>query len=165
MIEETFMSVCADLESRMRVRGRHGLRAALAATAMLASAQASAAGDASANSAVPDFASASHGWLLAMRGTDFIPPASGVASVTNDPAYPHVGNNQGAQPTERIADLTNPNLKPWVVAMMEKSNNAILKDHKVGFVAQSRCWPGGVPGQLLFPAEPVFFVQTPREVW
>jgi hypothetical protein len=100
-----------------------------------------------------------------MRGTDFLPPKSGVGPVTNDPAYPHVGNNQGQQPTERIADVSDPNLKPWAQAQMQKANDAILKDHKVGFVAQSRCWPGGVPGQLLFPAEPVYFVQTPKEVW
>ena len=33
------------------------------------------------------------------------------------------------------------------------------------FSAQARCWPGGTPGQLLFPAEPFFFIQTPKEVW
>ena len=33
------------------------------------------------------------------------------------------------------------------------------------FAAQARCYPGGVPGQLLFPFEPVYFVQTPKEVW
>jgi hypothetical protein len=35
---------------------------------------------------------------------------------------------------------------------------------KLPFVAQSRCWPGGVPGQLLF-LEPVYFLQTPKVVW
>jgi hypothetical protein len=48
---------------------------------------------------------------------------------------------------------------------MKKANEAILKDNMDPFVAQARCWPGGVPGQLLFPAEPVFFLQTPKEVW
>ena len=33
------------------------------------------------------------------------------------------------------------------------------------FSAQARCYPGGVPGQLLFPAEPFYFIQTPKEVW
>src|SRR5207247_297588 len=33
------------------------------------------------------------------------------------------------------------------------------------FAAQSRCYPGGVPGQLLFPAEPFYFIQTPKQVW
>ncbi len=33
------------------------------------------------------------------------------------------------------------------------------------FTAQSRCWPGSVPGQLLYPFEPFYVVQTPKEVW
>ena len=33
------------------------------------------------------------------------------------------------------------------------------------FSAQGRCYPGGVPGQLLYPAEPFYFIQTPKEVW
>jgi hypothetical protein len=28
----------------------------------------------------------------------------------------------------------------------------------------SKCWPGG-PAQLLFNAEPLYFIQTPQEVW
>jgi hypothetical protein len=32
-------------------------------------------------------------------------------------------------------------------------------------MAQSRCWPGGVPNQLLFVAQPVYFIQTPEQVW
>jgi hypothetical protein len=31
--------------------------------------------------------------------------------------------------------------------------------------AQARCYPGGVPGQLLWPFEPVYFIQNPKEVW
>jgi hypothetical protein len=34
---------------------------------------------------------------------------------------------------------------------------------QVPFVAQSRCWPGGVPGQLLF-LEPLYFIQLPDRV-
>jgi hypothetical protein len=32
-------------------------------------------------------------------------------------------------------------------------------------VNHSRCWPGGVPGQPIYPFEPLFFIQTPNEVW
>src|SRR5512136_3051215 len=38
--------------------------------------------------------------------------------VSFDPAHPYVPNNIGKQPTFRIADLTNPNLKSWVVERM-----------------------------------------------
>ena len=38
-------------------------------------------------------------------------------------------------------------------------------ERAVPFAAQARCYPGGVPGQLLFPFEPLYFIQTPKEVW
>ena len=47
---------------------------------------------------------------------------------------------------------------------MRKYNRDVLNGHRA-FSSQSRCWPGGTPGQLLFPAEPIYFVQTPKEVW
>jgi hypothetical protein len=47
---------------------------------------------------------------------------------------------------------------------MRKYNQDVLNGHRA-FSSQSRCWPGGTPGQLLFPAEPIFFVQTSKEVW
>src|SRR6202521_5703113 len=40
----------------------------------------------------------------------------------------------------------------------------LLHGHRA-FSSQSRCWPGGTPGQSLFPAEPIYFIQTPKEVW
>ena len=45
---------------------------------------------------------------------EFRPVPGKVPPVTNDPKYPYVPNGQGRQPTYRIADLSNPNLKPWV---------------------------------------------------
>jgi hypothetical protein len=140
-------------------------RGLAAMAAVLAAGGLAAGGKAAPSEAIPHFAGADTGWLLNNSGTDFLPPASGVGPVTNDPKYPHVGNNQGAQPTPRIADTADPNLKPWAAAAMKKANEEILTKDKDPFVAQARCWPGGVPGQLLFPAEPVFFIQTPKEVW
>jgi hypothetical protein len=47
---------------------------------------------------------------------------------------------------------------------MQETNDELLSGKRqLPFVAQSRCWPGGVPGQLLF-IEPVYFIQTPKEV-
>ena len=113
----------------------------------------------------PNLTFIDQGWLLDSGGTDFLPPQAGeLGPISNDPKYPHVGNNQGGQPTERIANIADPNLKPWAADVMKKQNELTLAG-KRGFVAQSRCWPGGVPAQLLFPAEPVFFIQTPKEVW
>jgi len=49
---------------------------------------------------------------------------------------------------------------------MKASNDEVLSGKlDVPFAAQARCWPGGVPGQSLYPAEPFYFIQTPKEVW
>ena len=47
---------------------------------------------------------------------------------------------------------------------MRKANQEVLEG-KPAFTAKSACWPGGVPGVLLRRFEPVFFIQTPKEVW
>jgi hypothetical protein len=69
------------------------------------------------------------------------------------------------QPTFRIGDLTNPILQPWVVARMKHDNEEVLAG-KVAFSARASCWPGGVPGYLVFGcgARTVYFVQTPKQV-
>jgi hypothetical protein len=57
-------------------------------------------------------------------------------------------------------------LKPWAAAQMRASNEEFLDGTRgLPFSAQGRCYPGGVPGQLLYPAEPFYFIQTPKEVW
>ncbi|HEX5279832.1 MAG TPA: hypothetical protein VFW28_07115 [Micropepsaceae bacterium] len=119
---------------------------------------------------IPDFAPGSNtGWIAAGMGfgTDFVQPASGPGPVTNDPRYPYVTNAAaaatGKQPTFRVADLTNPILQPWAAEQMKKSNTDVLAG-KIAFTADSRCYPSGVPSFLLFPANPVRFIQTPKEV-
>jgi hypothetical protein len=76
---------------------------------------------------------------------------------------PVVANNTGAQPTYRIGDLGNPNLKPWVVERMKKDNAEVLAG-KIAFTPRSSCMPAGVPAFILFGFQPLFFVQTPKEV-
>ena len=112
---------------------------------------------------IPNFASTQFGWLL-QGGIDFRPVPGTVAPISFDPAYPQrgAGNQRGVM--ERMSDAENPNLKEWAKQLMRKYNEDVLNGHRA-FSSQSRCWPGGTPGQLLFPAEPIFFVQTPKEVW
>jgi hypothetical protein len=116
------------------------------------------------NSAVPDFMADGTGWMMInANATDYAPPLSGAKPISNDPKYPHVGNlEKGLQPTDRVADVSNPILKPWAAAQMKKTNDEVLKG-KVPFVATSTCWPGGVPAQLLVPTN-VYFIQKPNEV-
>src|SRR6202051_2141855 len=65
-----------------------------------------------------------------------------------------------------LGNWRDPILKPWAAEQMRRSNEELLSG-KVGipFLAQSQCWPGGVPGQLLWTTEPVYIIQTPKQVW
>jgi hypothetical protein len=112
------------------------------------------------NASVPDFSASQAGWIGA---GDLMPVPGGPPLVKQDPAHPFVPNNTGRQPTYRIADLSDPNLKPWVKQRMKKDNEEVLAG-KIAYTARSSCMPGGVPGFMLFGVRPVFFVQTPKEV-
>ena len=114
---------------------------------------------------VPDFGPDPNTAWTSDRPTsdDFLPPSGGPGPVLSDKAHPYVPNGQG-QPTYRIADLTNPILKPWVVEQMRKANEEVLAG-KVPFIARERCWPAGVPGLDIYNrGQPVHFIQTPKEV-
>jgi hypothetical protein len=94
---------------------------------------------------------------------DFLPPESGPGPVLSDPKHPYTPNGSG-QPTYRIADLTNPILKPWAVEKMKKANDDVLSG-KVPYIARERCWPAGVPGLNVYTrGQPIYFIQTPKEV-
>jgi len=97
-------------------------------------------------------------------GDDFLPPPSGPGPVTSVKERPYVPNGTGRQPTYRIADLTNPILKPWVVERMKKDNDVVLAG-KVPYIAREHCRPAGVPGFTVFTrVQPIHFIQTPTKV-
>ena len=130
----------------------------LCSAALIASVAAGiAAGAETQESAIPNFMSADFGWQP-NTGLDFRPIEGKVAPVGFDP-----GTLRG-RGTERMSDAENPNLKPWAAAQMRIHNDLVRDGHRA-FSAQSRCWPGGGPAQLLFVAEPIYFIQTPQEVW
>ena len=115
---------------------------------------------------IPTFASNTFAWLAA--GADWIDAAAGLRGpIQNDPDHPFHGNTAGpGQVTLRIGNYKDPVLKPWAAAQMRASNEEVLNGKRgLPFSAQSRCYPGGVPGQLLYPAEPFYFIQTPKQVW
>jgi len=120
---------------------------------------------------IPNLASIDFAWLA--EGADWMDPPAGTPGhgrIKNDPDHPFLGNvdalRSGRQPTLRIGDAKDPVLKPWAAKVMADSNEEALTGRlDVPFAAQARCWPGGVPGQLLYPAEPAYFIQTPKEVW
>jgi hypothetical protein len=123
---------------------------------------------------IPDLASSSSfAWTpltvnggIARYGTGwFDPPAGMRGPVKQDPGHPLRGN-ETRRPTPALGNWRDPILKPWAAEQMRASNEELLSG-KVGipFLAQSQCWPGGVPGQLLWTSEPMYFIQTPKQVW
>ncbi len=97
-------------------------------------------------------------------GDDFLPPSSGAGPVMAEKDNPYIPNNPDSQPTYRIADLSNPILKPWVIERMKKPNEDV-RAGKVPFITRERCWPTGVPGYSVYTrVEPLYVVQTRKEV-
>jgi hypothetical protein len=116
---------------------------------------------------IPPLASADSAWLA--LGVDWLdpPPGLGRGPIRQDPAYPFHGNRDGpGQVTPHIGNAKDPVLKPWASHQMQASNDEVLTGKRgLPFSAQSFCYPGGVPEQLLTPAQPFYFIQTPNEVW
>ena len=113
---------------------------------------------------IPNLSSGDFSWVK--DSDSFAPlPSGGPGPVTFDKTHPYQPNNdRGLQVTYRVADLSNPILKPWAVEQMKKANDEVIAG-KTPFRARSSCIPGGVPGILIYGRlEPVYFAQTPKEV-
>jgi hypothetical protein len=123
---------------------------------------------ASEGTAIPHFGpDATTGWSVAHPdGDDYIAPPSGPGPVKYDPAHPFIPTqpDTAIQPTYRIADVTNPILKPWAAEQMRKANAEVLAG-KVPYVPRERCWPAGTPAWVLEPPFNIsVFIETPKEI-
>jgi hypothetical protein len=108
----------------------------------------------------PDFSANQAGWIAF---GDIAQAPGSAPIVRQDPAHVYVPNNIGKQPTYRMGDISNPNLKPWVKERMKKDNDEVLAG-KIGFTARSSCAAAGVPGFVTYPVRPIYFLQTPKKV-
>ena len=125
-----------------------------------------------AENSVPQLGGREFGWNV--NFWDFQldpPPGSGHGPIKTDPNYPYNSQIQnggffgGGELRPPIVNAKDPILKPWAAAHIQATNDEVLTGKTpLPFRSQSRCWPGGVPGQLLF-LQPMYFVQTPNEVW
>ena len=114
--------------------------------------------------AIPGFA-ADGVWRT--RGGEFFLPVPGAPEPTgNDPAYPYIHNQDarrlGVEPTYRISDISNPNIKQWAKDLMKTDNDEVLAG-KNAFTPGSSCKPYGVPA-IWNSGGGFFFMQTPEEV-
>src|SRR5947208_82432 len=133
----------------------------------LISAAPSAPAFAQQKAAPPDFsANGTVGWVgLQGNGPGFAAIPGRTPPVADDPAHPFVPNGVGRQPSYRIADLRNPNLKPRVKEHMKKDIDEVLAG-KIAFTPRSSCMMAGVPGFMAYGGgSPVYFIQTPKLVW
>lgn len=118
--------------------------------------------------AIPNFSSIDLPWVAMSQ--DYLPPRAGLGPVSYDKAHPVMErtiNQFGAvrESPMRLADLNNPNLKPWVIDDLKKSNAELLAG-KIRTGARANCLPGGVPQFLLYAGgfENLYFIQTAKEV-
>jgi hypothetical protein len=116
---------------------------------------------AAATPVTPNFSSTTFGWLA--LSPNFQLPADGPHQVVQHPDHPWNAPGRGEAPMWRIADLDNPILQPWTREELRKNNERILGGG-TGYTRQVSCWPMGTPAFLLYPAQPVYFVQTPEKV-
>jgi len=151
----------------VRKKLRSGAAAAFCASIALWATAPGACAQTPANDKMPNLASINFAWLAA--GVHWFDPPAGLGRgpIRQDPAHHFHGNLDGpGQVTPDIGNTKDPVLKPWAAKQMQESNDEVLSGKRgLPFVAQSTCHPGGVPGQLLTPAEPFYFIQTPNEVW
>jgi hypothetical protein len=124
---------------------------------------------------IPELASNPSSWAWvrvradgrnALYGDGWLDPPAGLRGpIKAHPDHPLQGNNdrQGRQVTVAIGNHMDPILKPWAAEQMRVSNEEVLSGKRgMPFLATSRCYPGSVPGQLLWTTEPFYFVQNPK---
>jgi hypothetical protein len=110
------------------------------------------------NMSVPDFFSNFGGWV---SNTEDYQPVEGLPGpMTSDPAHPYYSNatarRLGVSSNYRVADLTNPNVKPWAKEIMRRENEKVLAGG-IGFTARSSCMPAGVPTFAAYTAvQPIY---------
>jgi hypothetical protein len=113
----------------------------------------------------PDFSSNDAAWVFG--NNDYVAIPGEPSPTRNDPTHPFVTNNEfrasGRQPTFRIADLSNPNIKPWAKEIMKRENDKALSG-RMPFSARASCMPAGVPAFMMAVVEPIHFMQTPKQV-
>ena len=134
-----------------------GLLAGLAGTAVVQQAVAA--------SAPPVFSlTAETAWVGIGIGA-FAPVPGSPSPIGQDPAHRYIPNGTpNEQPTHRISDVSNPNLKQGAKDVMKKDNDEVLAG-KFAFTARASCQPAGVPGFLVLLAPGgLTIVQSPNKV-
>jgi hypothetical protein len=117
---------------------------------------------------IPNLSSAEFPWISTTP--EYQAPPTGLGPITYDKAHPHMGrtpNNRGEiiEKPLPLADLNNPNLKPWVVEFLRKANDVLLAG-RLRYASRASCMPAGVPMFWIYGAgiQPIWFVQTSDKI-
>ena len=134
---------------------------------LLASLSGMAAAQEAAPSALPRFSpTAQTAWVGIGIGA-LLPVPGSPMPIGQDPAHRYISNDKlsvtGKQPTQRIGDISNPNLKQWAKEVMRKDNDEVLAG-KFAFTARSSCQAAGVPGFDVLLGGALYILQSPTEV-
>src|SRR3954451_2618471 len=108
------------------MRKFYGRRQLLALGLLASLSGAAAAQQTTPASAPPVFSpNANTGWVGIGIGA-FIPIPGSPQPIGQDPAHRYISNDEagvtGEQPSQRVSDIGNPNLKPWAKEVMKKEN-------------------------------------------
>ena len=149
------------------MRKSHGNRQLLAVSLLASFAGTVCGQPAVAATAPPVFSPTNRTAWLGIGIGAFLPVPGSPRPVVQDPAYPYElqddASATGKQPTQRIGDISNPNLKRWAKDAMKKENDEVVAG-KFAFTARTSCQPGGVPGFDVLVSGALFVVQSPKEV-
>jgi hypothetical protein len=136
-----------------------GLLASLAGTAAVQQAMAA--------SALPNFSPTGQTAWVGIGIGALLPVPGSPKPIGQDPAHRYISNDESTvtkeQPTQRISDISNPNLKQWAKDLMKKDNEEVLAG-KFAFTARSSCQAAGVPGFDVLLGGALFILQSPTEV-
>src|SRR5262245_52867722 len=118
-------------------------------------------------SAPPNFSATGQTAWVGIGIGAFLPVEGSPKPVGQDPAHRYISNDEaavtGGQPTQRISDIGNPNLKQWAKDIMKKDNDEVLAG-KFAFTSRSSCKAAGVPGFDVILGGALFILQSPAEV-
>jgi len=149
------------------MRKFYGKRQLLALGLLASLSGAAAAQQRTPASAPPVFSpNANTGWVGIGIGA-FIPVPGSPQPIGQDPAHRYISNDEagvtGEQPSQRVSDIGNPNLKPWAKEVMKKENDKVLAG-KFAYTARSACQAAGVPGFDVLLGGALYILQSPSKV-
>jgi hypothetical protein len=125
---------------------------------------------------VPNFSIGAWGLDNSPDPTQFakVPGDTGPGPVVQHPDFPYTNDSRNA--SRRMADTSNPILKPETKAKMDLEVARVMKGVMatramneealtgIAFIPTSRCWLGGVPGTHLYTGD-LYFLQKPDMVY